>query len=257
MIPENIYGHARRLEWIRSYLKPGDTVVELGCGTGSMITIPLALAGVAITGLDTDTASVEFGRGLLRNAGLAPETLRADGVGSLDFSPDVIVLSEVLEHVPAPEAAVLLSGLRQVLRPGGLLLVTVPNGWGWFELESWLWFRLGLGPLVERLRLADAIRAAKRRLAGPRIEEHYHFMPSTLSPSPHVRRFTLGRVRKELERAGFRVLEAEGSVLFSGPFSNLLFTGLTPVMSLNLRLGRLLRPLAAGFLLACRAQEAA
>jgi len=253
MIPENAYGHARRLAWIRSQLQPGDAVTELGCGTGSMITIPLARAGVTITGFDTDGASVAFGRELLRSAGLDPGILRTGGVKSLDSPADVIVLSEVLEHVPAREADAFLAGVRRALRPGGLLLVTVPNGWGWFELESWLWFRLGLGRLLERLRVADAIRAAKRRLVGPGIDAHYHLTPSTLSPSPHVRRFTLRSVRRQLEQAGFRVVRAEGSALFSGPFSNLLFTGLGPVMALNLWLGSRLRPLAANFLLTCRA----
>jgi 2-polyprenyl-3-methyl-5-hydroxy-6-metoxy-1,4-benzoquinol methylase len=255
MIPENAYGHARRLDWIRSHLLPGDTVAEVGCGTGAMITIPLARLGVRVRGLDTDAASVAFGRDLLRKAKLDPDILRLGELGSLGCSPDVIVLSEVLEHIPAPESAAFLGGLRQALRPGGRLLVTVPNGWGWFELESFLWFRLGLGPLLERLRVADAIRALKKQLVGPAIEGHYHMTPSTLSASPHVRRFTLRSIRRELERAGFRVVEARGSVLFAGPFSNLLFTGLRPAMALNLRLGRLLGPLAANYFLACRTAE--
>lgn len=255
MIPENAYGHARRLEWILSQLRPGDTVAEIGCGTGSMISIPLARLGVRVRGLDTDGASVAFGRDLLREANLDPDILRQGDLESLGCSPDVIILSEVLEHIPAPGSAAFLGRLRQALRPGGRLLVTVPNGWGWFELESFLWFRVGLGPLLERLRIAEAILALKKRLVGPGIVAHYHLTPSTLSASPHVRRFTLRSIRRELERSGFRVVDSGGSVLFAGPFSNLLITGLKPAMALNVRLGRLLGPLAANFLLVCRTAE--
>jgi len=252
MIPENAYGHARRLAWIRSHLQPGDAVAEFGCGTGSMITIPLARAGVRVTGVDADAASVAFGRELLQAAGLDPGTVRVGGVEGLRAPLDVVILSEVLEHVPPRESGELLAALRRALRPGGLLLVTVPNGWGWFELESFLWFRLGLGGLLERLRVDDAVLALKKRLAGPGIEKHYHLTPSTLAASPHVRRFTLRSARRELEAAGFGVVESTGSVLFAGPFSNLLFTGLGPVMGLNLWLGSVLRPAAANFYLACR-----
>ncbi len=44
-----------------------------------------------------------------------------------DASFDVVLCTEVLEHVPEPR--VVLNELRRILRPGGLLLVTVPFVW--------------------------------------------------------------------------------------------------------------------------------
>ena len=46
---------------------------------------------------------------------------------------DVVFLNHVLEHVPDDEGA--LRSVRRVLRPGGLLILGVPNeGCGWWQL---------------------------------------------------------------------------------------------------------------------------
>jgi hypothetical protein len=63
----------------------------------------------------------------------------------------------------------------------------------------------------------------------------------------------LSSIRRRLERAGFDVTEARGSVAFSGPFSNLLFAGVERVLEANGRWGDRLGRLAAGYFLACRA----
>ena len=44
-----------------------------------------------------------------------------------DNSFDVVLMSEILEHVPADEAAI--DEMARVLRPGGLAAVTVPRYW--------------------------------------------------------------------------------------------------------------------------------
>ena len=51
---ENVYGHLQRLQWLRAYLKPEDRVVEFGCGTGRLITVPLRSWGYDVTGVDLD-----------------------------------------------------------------------------------------------------------------------------------------------------------------------------------------------------------
>ena len=54
-------------------------------------------------------------------------------------------MSEVLEHLHDDELDALLGEVRSRLAPGGRLLVTVPNGYGWFEMEHFFWWRLGWG----------------------------------------------------------------------------------------------------------------
>jgi 2-polyprenyl-3-methyl-5-hydroxy-6-metoxy-1,4-benzoquinol methylase len=49
---------------------------------------------------------------------------------------DVIVASEVIEHVLDPDR--LLENIVRHLAPGGLVIVTTPNGWGPWELSNYL-----------------------------------------------------------------------------------------------------------------------
>jgi 2-polyprenyl-3-methyl-5-hydroxy-6-metoxy-1,4-benzoquinol methylase len=248
-ISENIYGHLKRLRWIISHLRKDDAIVELGCGTGYMITLPLARLGYRVIGVDLDEPSIAYGRELFRQAGLDPSYLHAGDLADLDVAADVIIASEVLEHVHDDDLGRALRIVRSKLKPGGRLLVTVPNGYGWFEIESPLWFKLGIGKLLEWLQIVRATCVAKRLLFG----RHLHRGPvSTLSTSPHVQRFTYRSIQDLLSRQGFRIEAVTGSVLFAGPFSDLFFTGIRPIMRLNCRLGDRFPRLAAAFFVSCR-----
>jgi SAM-dependent methyltransferase len=251
LLRETVYGSRKRLDWVLRFVEADDRILEVGCGTGYMLCRPLAKLGFHVHGIDLDSPSIERGRELLRTEGLDPSILSARPLAQIDERPSVMIASEVLEHLLDDELARLLEEIHGRLSPGGRLLVTVPNGYGWFELEQLLWWKLGLGTLLFRSGFCHLVEKAKTNwlgseaiLAGP---------PSTLSGSPHVQRFTLGSIRRRLEQAGFYVLETRGSVAVSGPFSNLLLAGITPLLEANGRWGDRLRGLAAGFFVACRA----
>lgn len=248
---ENAYGHAKRLRWLAGRIEPSDRVLEFGCGTGLMITRPLLAAGVDVRGLDTDAASIKYGAEVLEAAGLEGCRLVAADVASLEETFDVVIASEVLEHIPDEHLSAVIAILRERLRPGGRLLVTVPNGYGWFEVESWLWYRLGVGRALEALRVTSAVRRMKRFLRVPEDEDPV----SSLDSSRHVQRFTIRSLRRLLERNGFAVEDATGTTLCSGPFSDLAFRGIGPLMRLNGFLGSLLPAVASGFLVSARLTE--
>lgn len=250
--PENIYGHTKRVRWILEQVRPGATLIELGCGTGYMITRPLLRLGYDAYGVDLDRRSVEYGQGVLRDEGLDPERLRPVDLADLDVQADAVIASEILEHVPDRHLPALFEAIRARLKPDGQLLVTVPNGRGWFELESFLWFKAGIGTLLRRLGIVRLIVVLKRRVFGAETDYPH---PSTLADSPHVRFFTFASIQRLLREQGFEITAATGSVLFAGPFSNLKFTGIGPVMNVNARLGRRLPSLAAGFYVACRSAK--
>lgn len=249
MIQENIYGHRKRLQWIISHLKKRDTIVELGCGTGTMITLPLLKLGFQITGVDPDEKSISFGQALFRNEGVDPQMLKMGDITELKVDPNVLIASEVIEHLSGRDLPVVMNAIRRVLKPGGKLLITVPNGYGWFELEKWLWFNCGLGRALERTRVDILYREIKRHFLGVEPE---NLTPSTLSNSQHIQRFTFQSIQHLLDGYGFDVIDKDGSVLVAGPFSNLFFTGLKHIMNWNNIMGSKLPKYAAGFFIGCR-----
>ena len=92
-------------------------VLDVGCG--EMPFRGLLPEATRYTGLDGPAAG-DFGMGR------HPEIMDFDGVTIPfpDASQDHILCTEVLEHVPNPETA--LAEIRRVLRPGGVLIGSVP-----------------------------------------------------------------------------------------------------------------------------------
>lgn len=122
--------HIMRYHWASQFIRPNDTVLDAACGLGygTHVMRHLSRGGrfFAIDGSDwaAGYASACFGRtGTEFIAGMLPEALgRFD-----DASVDVVVSFETLEHVADPVG--LLAEFRRVLRPGGRVLVSVPNDW--------------------------------------------------------------------------------------------------------------------------------
>lgn len=158
-----------------------------------MIILPLLSEGVDVVGVDLDHGSIACGRRILRANGLPPERLRDEALERIDGEFDVAIVSEVLEHRSDAQLDYLLAAVAAKLRPGGRLLVTVPNGFGWFELESVLFYRAGIGRLLTRLGVVKLIGLLHHRLTGGYVDAAH---PSSLDASPHVQRFTLGSIRR-------------------------------------------------------------
>jgi 2-polyprenyl-3-methyl-5-hydroxy-6-metoxy-1,4-benzoquinol methylase len=131
------------------------SILEVGCGAGG-ITLPLARLGGRVRGIDIDRADVD--KLIARARELRVDRNLTAGVEdaftfSHDARYDVIVASEVMEHVLDPDA--LLDNVVRHLEPGGLVIITTPNGYGPWELSNyvrphhvmrrWNWLRQALG----------------------------------------------------------------------------------------------------------------
>lgn len=114
---------APRTAFLHAHLRPGERVLDLGCGDGWM-TAELARGGHPVIGVEIAQAALDRARA--RDPALDLRLAPLDGPLPLeDNSVDVVWASEVIEHVA--DTARWLSEARRVLVPGGRLLVTTPN----------------------------------------------------------------------------------------------------------------------------------
>jgi len=155
---------------------------------------------------------------------------------------DVVIASEVLEHIT--EYPRFFSELVQALRPGGLLIVTIPNGYGPFEWQNWVWRKIEPFDIIKKLRA----RRRARRIAT----DDYSFLNAD---SIHVNFFTMNRVMRLFQQAGMRVPEFKGRTFLNGRLASPIIDFLR-LSSLNSKLGSLLPFfLISGWMFASRKPE--
>ncbi len=159
--------------------------LDIGCGSGN-ITIPLAFLGYQMVGIDISPGEIEnaerkksrrdnptFLIGDAENLGIAERA-------SFDF----VICTEVLEHLHHPEKA--LNSIDKALKEAGILIASVPNGYGPYSLVS------------------DHLRNKLARKIFPRLERSYHFQS-----------FTSKRIKRLMSEAGFDVLTVRSSNFLS------------------------------------------
>jgi 2-polyprenyl-3-methyl-5-hydroxy-6-metoxy-1,4-benzoquinol methylase len=118
------------------FLQPGKEYVDLGAGAG-VIPLVLASCGLRVTVMDTWSEYAAENDNLMGDS--AEMTARFDRAGiewirwNLLSEPlpltanccDLLTAFDVLEHIPTPRG--LLKEMHRLLRPGGLLVIKVPN----------------------------------------------------------------------------------------------------------------------------------
>jgi ubiquinone/menaquinone biosynthesis C-methylase UbiE len=138
-------------EAVGRYVQAGGQVLDLGCGTGELARA-LAESGIRIAGCDISAqmlrhASAEPG-GCAGWVQLDPDWRRLP-FASAAF--DAVVAGSVLEYVPEP--AVVLRECARVLRPGGVVLCTVPDLGHPVRWAEWL-ARMATGMIPVRAKAA-------------------------------------------------------------------------------------------------------
>jgi SAM-dependent methyltransferase len=165
------YAFKQRRALLLGEVKPGERVLDLGCGAGRFLTA-LKDAGAHAVGAEIADAAAERARA----TGAEVRLVEPDGTlpfGHGEF--DLVWCSEVLEHIPDVGQA--LFEIRRVLRRGGRLLLTEPYH--------------------------GRIQAAA--IALTRFETHFDPL------GQHVRFFTAGSLRAALDASGFAAIDVRPS----------------------------------------------
>ncbi len=114
--------HRRLLD--QAGLRPGQRVLEIGCGTGNLLlAAKRAQPAALVVGLDPDLAALARAHRKARRRGLPVQLDRghAEELPYADDSVDVVLSSFMLHHVPAEQRDAAVREVRRVLRPGGAL----------------------------------------------------------------------------------------------------------------------------------------
>jgi len=145
-----------RIPLFQAAIGRGKRVLDLGCRSGALTRH--FLEGNELVGLDVDAAA------LAKASDLGIEPVQANVEEPLPFedaSFDAVVAGELFEHLQFPDA--LVAEIARVLRPGGVLVGSVPNA---FRLQGRLRFLLGRAPEDDPTHLQMFSPAAMRDLLG-------------------------------------------------------------------------------------------
>ncbi len=208
--PTRRWLHVSRKLWIEDAIRSaghGDRALEVGPGSG--IYLPaLSESFSSVTAVDVESAHLTH----LRPLHPSVEFVQADITNPIELEGpfDLVLCSEVVEHIRDSRGAI--AAMADLLRPGGVLVLSTPQRYSTLELASKVAFLPGV---------VQVVRAVYRE---PVLEQG------------HINLMTRRTLRRQLAEAGLRV-EREH---LSGVYVPLLaeFTG-----RLGLRIARGLEPL--------------
>ena len=185
--PDRALRQARMLaQVLRAFAGPA-VIVDLGCGDGSALAVAAGhnpahrFAGIDWSG-DALRRAQARGLTVVRGAAAAPGLPVADGVA------DVVIMSELIEHLVDPDGAI--AEVRRVLRPGGSLLLSTPNLAAWYNRGL---LAVGIQPIFSEVSLHAVFGRPGRVVAG------------------HLRLFTRRALTEFLTASGFRCVTVTGA----------------------------------------------
>ena len=186
-------------EWINP--QDSDTILDCACGRGFYLNMFRYVSQCKLVGLELDWPVIEKAK---RNVGHLPNVMLNNAniymLPYADNTFDGVILSEILEHIDRD-----VDGLREVyrvLKPGGVVAITVPNA----NYPFW-W-----DPINKSLESVFHTHIGKGPLAGIWAN--------------HVRLYTAEKLRASVLAAGFTVEEERAFTHYSFPFIHNLVYGL-------------------------------
>lgn len=179
-------------------------VVDVGCGAGAQA-IMWAQAGHRAQGIDISAPLIELARQRAGEAGLEARFAvgSADRLPLPDASVDIVLVSELLEHLPQWQPCV--DEALRILRPGGVIYLSTTSVLcpvqQEFTLPLYSWYPA----------------AIKRRCERMSVTTHGHWVQHTSFPAVHW--FSFFQLRDYLDARGvssrdrFDVMDTRGSLL--------------------------------------------
>ena len=114
---------------ITTYVEPEQRWLDAGCGSGVLSRL-LAEHGASVLGIDASVPMLESAKHHVSTSPLADQVgfqfvETVEDLGEVEGEFDGIVCSSVVEYVTYPKSV--LKEFRRKLKPGGVLIISVPN----------------------------------------------------------------------------------------------------------------------------------
>lgn len=109
----------------KAAIQPGNRVLDLGCGDGTL-TFTIHQHGGESWGVDVTPEALTYAKSEFVSRNISPRFVCASAyqVPFPDSSFDVVISSDVIEHVQQPE--LLLQEAYRLLKPGGRAVISTP-----------------------------------------------------------------------------------------------------------------------------------
>jgi ubiquinone/menaquinone biosynthesis C-methylase UbiE len=190
--PTRRWLHCSRRDWIiaalRRHARPGGQALEVGPGCGVYLPVLASLFG-RVVAADIEEAYLRHAarlRQTLPNLELVRDDVCASSLPEQAF--DLVLCTEVIEHIPQSEAV--LRGIRRLLKPGGVLVLSTPQRYSPLELAARIAFLPGVIQLVRQVYREPVLETG------------------------HVNLMTAHALRRQLHGAGFGIVEQHRSGLY-------------------------------------------
>jgi 2-polyprenyl-3-methyl-5-hydroxy-6-metoxy-1,4-benzoquinol methylase len=105
----------------------GAKVFEFGAGWGRNLLAARELGAIEVCGVDVSEEQVKIGKSLGLASLYVVDQSKPFDPGPLESQFDVFFAIDVLEHLALPQLETFATTVERLLRPGGLLVVQVPN----------------------------------------------------------------------------------------------------------------------------------
>ena len=194
--------YKRRVKLFLRWLDPGpdERVLDAACGRGFVLNFLREVSECSLVGQDLEYGYVHQAREQLADRAVRLFNGDLCHLAFPDHVFDKVILAEVLEHLPDDRAG--LAEAVRVTRPGGMIVISVPNA-----NYPFCW-----DPINKTLETVFDTHIAKGPLAG--------------IWALHVRLYTLEEVEALIEDAGLQIEETRLLVHYCFPFIHNLVYGL-------------------------------
>ncbi len=214
-LKEDSYGYKKRLNYLIKYIQNNNkikNVLEIGCGTGFGLLYPVAknFHEISFVGEDIHQQSIDFAN---KKNNLSNLIFRISNSEKENKTYDIIIISEVLEHVDEPQK--LLLDIKSKLSKSGILFITLPNGYGPFEIVSTFMRILDFFNLTNKLRNFKR-KLVPRRIANQNIEEPNIKVADSLADSPHINFFNFNEIKSLIYFSGYQIISNKKRTFICG-----------------------------------------